>query len=187
MPNHTASDYIKLLKLHPHVEGGYFAEVYKSADNVKPIDAARYENEERCAGTSIFFLLEKDDFSAWHALRSDEIWHFYDGSPVQIHVIDPKTHKLTTYLLGNPTQDANAIFIVAIKAGCWFSAEVKDKTSFCLVGCTVNPGFDYKDFQLANRAALSGEYPAYKDIIERLTRVTANDFSSLLPPLKHIQ
>lgn len=168
MPKFTAEEYIQKLNLQSHIEGGYFNEFYKAKDLVNPVETEKYVDGARSAGTSIYFMLNKEGFSAWHRLKSDEIWHFYDGSPIDIHVIDPNTRKLTTHTVGNPIDDNKAQFQVVIPAGCWFAAEVRDKSSFGLVGCTVNPGFEYKDFELANKKAMAYQYPAYKDIIERL-------------------
>lgn len=176
------TNYVKLLKLESHVEGGYFKLFYKSSDKVKPlseryhqersqIDAQEEKSVERHAGSSIYFLLEKQEFSAWHRLKSDEVWHYYDGgSPIEIHVID-HDGQLKTYVLGNPCITENASFQIAVKAGVWFAAEVRDKQSFGLVGCTVSPAFEYGDFELADRKQLSSQYPAHESIIYRLTRI----------------
>jgi predicted cupin superfamily sugar epimerase len=102
-------------------------------------------------------------------LESDEIWHFYKGSAVKIHVID-KEGNLSKVLLGDFTKTSGASFHVIIKAGDWFAAENVDKTSYCLVGCTVSPGFEYVDFKLADREKLSLKFPQHSAIIERLTR-----------------
>lgn len=173
-------DYINLLKLERHIEGGYFVQNYKSSDRVK-LKNTRYtslfsnntqtqeETIERSAGTAIYFLLNEKDFSAWHKLQSDEIWHYYDGaSPLAIHIID-RNGKLTTHMLGNPRLTTSASFQVVIKADQWFAAEVVDKKSYCLIGCTVSPGFEYQDFQLANRNELISQFPQHEKIISRLT------------------
>ncbi len=169
MPKSTAKHYVDTLQLTPHIEGGYFNQNYQSQDSVKPT-AARYQNEERRAGTSIFFLLEKEDFSACHTLNSDEIWHFYDGCPVLVHTIDPQNRRLTTHILGHFVDHSDANLQCVVVAGQWFAAETSDKTSFSLVGCTVNPGFDYKDFRIASRDSLVNTYPEHTEIIEKLTR-----------------
>lgn len=164
----SAKDYIAKLGLIPHEEGGYFIEIYKSKDQVKPLNP-RYGNDIRNAGTSIFYLLEKGNFSAWHILKSDELWHFYDGSSVKIYTIT-SSGKLITHILGNPSYHASAAFQIVISAGNWFAAELIDKSSFCLVGCTVAPGFDYQDFKLGDRKNLIAQYLQHKDIIEKFSR-----------------
>ncbi len=165
----SAEDYIELLSLERHVEGGCFSLYYRANDSVMPLDS-RYQSQERCAGSSIYFLLDKQDFSAWHRLKSDEIWHYYDGdSCIDMHVID-ENGVLTRNVLGNPGMIKNASFQVVIKAGCWFAAELQDKSSFALVGCTVSPGFEYEDFELGNRVTLSNQHPEHASIISRMTR-----------------
>ena len=159
--------------LQPHPEGGYYARTFQSDDNVKSLNKDRYNNESRYAGTAIYYLLRGNDFSAWHCLKSDELWHYYRGSPVKIHVID-KSGTLTTHLLGDAIDNADASFQLAIKAGNWFAAEPLDKTSYSLVGCTVSPGFDFKDFKLGDRESLSMQFPNHSDIIKQLTRITEN-------------
>lgn len=183
IPNATrlsAKDYISKFKLESHQEGGYFSINYKAKDTVLPLNP-RYQNTansqdslqpQRAAGSSIYFLLEKQDFSAWHKLNSDEIWHYYDGaSPLDIHVID-QNGNLKTYILGNPRNTKDASFQVVISAGDWFAAEVRDKSSFSLIGCTVAPGFEYCDFELANRKNLAAQFPQHVDVINKLTRLT---------------
>jgi predicted cupin superfamily sugar epimerase len=168
--------YIELLDLKKHVEGGYFKVVYVSGDKVKPINP-RYQNSDsqdlsiqRSAGSSIYFYLEKNDFSAFHRLKSDEIWHYYDGgSPIDIYIITP-SGQLIKQILGSPAITPEASFQVIISAGSWFAAEVRDKFSFALVGCTVSPGFEYVDFELADRESLIKEYPHFRELIKKFTR-----------------
>ncbi len=164
---------IKRFNLLPHPEGGYYARNFLSTDTVKSTNKERYNDENRSAGTSIYYLLQGHNFSAWHSLKSDEIWHHYTGSPVKIHVID-KQGNLTTHLLGNPLENPKASFQVVITAGNWFAAEITDKTSYSLVGCTVNPGFEFKDFKLADRDTLSAEFPQHSAIINQFSRTVQN-------------
>lgn len=161
---------VKNLGLQPHPEGGFYKQAFKSPHRVKSLDKNRYDDEERHAGSAIYYLLNRHDFSAWHRLKSDELWHHYSGSTVRIHIID-KEGNLSSYLLGDPLKNANATHQVHIPAGCWFSAENVNKTSYSLVGCTVTPAFEFKDFELANRESLSRTYPQHTDIINRLTRI----------------
>jgi predicted cupin superfamily sugar epimerase len=191
----TASDYKNILQLEKHIEGGYFKVCYTSEDEVIPLDDRYRANEpqinihdnkrmslsieKRSAGSFIYFMLEHQDFSAWHRLKSDEIWHYYDGgSPIDIHTIDPDG-ALQTHTLGNPEMTDYASFQVVITAGRWFSAEVRDKLSFGLVGCTVSPGFEYKDFELANKKDLVAKFPKHSAIINRLTHAKPNHSNAL--------
>ena len=174
--------YVDILKMDGHQEGGYFSLLYKSANKVMAYNP-RYHSElshhastkkvaERYAMSSIYFLLEKQGFSSWHRLKSDEVWHYYDGgSPIYIYTID--THgDLQTHILGNPAIMENASLHAVIKAGVWFAAEVKDKLSFGLVGCTVAPAFEYNDFELAesHRDELIRQYPNFTNIIDRFIK-----------------
>ncbi len=168
-------DWINKLKLEKHIEGGYFAEVYKSEDKVIAMNDRYNSNvleqdaNVRHAGSSIYFLLEKQGFSAWHQLKSDEVWHYYDGnSPIIIHFIDDDGNY-TSQMLGHPTKNSNASFQVIVRSGLWFAAELYDKNEYGLVGCTVSPGFEYQDFILADRDKLIEKYPQHTNIIKRLT------------------
>jgi predicted cupin superfamily sugar epimerase len=129
-----------------------------------------FRHENKHAGTAIYYLLEGHDFSAWHSLESDEVWHYYKGSLVNIHVIDMKGN-LTTHLLGDPSEYSDASFQVVIPAGHWFAAEPVDKLTFSLIGCTVTPGFDFRDFISADRATLINLFPQHHTLITQFTRV----------------
>lgn len=159
---------IRTYQLQSHPEGGYYVQTYRSQDEVKPSNVERYQNETRSAGTSILFLLNKNDFSAWHVLRSDEIWHYHKGSAIKLHVID-ETGQLSTKILGDPLLVKDAEHQVCMKAGNYFAAENIDKSTYSLAGCTVTPGFEYKDFHLCSRSELLQKFPQHLNMIERLT------------------
>ena len=170
-------NWVEELNLERHIEGGYYNLFYKSSEKVVSIRNKYKDNvtNERAAGTSIYFLLEKNDFSAWHKLKSDEIWHFYDGkSALNIHTIS-KDGQHQVEILGHPTLAKDASFQLLVKAETWFAAELQDKSSFSLVGCSVFPGFEYQDFILADRGKLTLEYPKHSEIIKQLTheKITA--------------
>ncbi|MGA9978961.1 MAG: cupin domain-containing protein [Candidatus Sulfotelmatobacter sp.] len=163
-----ANYWIKNLRLEPHPEGGFFRQTYK-ADLVLPHEALPPQfTGARPASTAIYFLLERKSFSAFHRLRSDELWHFYVGAPVLIHVIS-ESGGYSKVLLGSDPESGEALQAV-VKAGCWFASHLKDSKSFALVGCTVAPGFDFEDFELAKRDELTRRYPQHRELIERLTR-----------------
>lgn len=122
----------------------------------------------RAASTAIYFLLEGENFSGFHRLRSDEVWHFYAGAPLTVHVIDPKG-KYSTILLGS-SFEAGQVFQAVVRAGCWFASHIADWKSWALVGCTVAPGFEFEDLEMAKRAELVERYPEQREVIERLTR-----------------
>ena len=161
---HDARYWIQKLKLDPHPEGGYYRQTYKSE---LQISAASLPGP-RAASTAIYFLLEGENFSAFHRLRSDELWHFYAGSPLLVHVID-RAGSYSTLLLGNDP-GAGQAFQAAVPAEHWFASHVADWNSWALVGCTVAPGFEFADFEIAHRAELIGQHPQHQAIIQRLTR-----------------
>lgn len=161
-----AKEYIEKLDLNKHPEGGYYKEIYRSAESFYVPDYTYKNKKERNFSTSIYFLLEGNDKSYFHKLASDEIWHFYDGSELRIVVID-ESGNLSEYFLGKNSGNFQQI----IPKNCWFAAEVLEKDSFALIGCTVSPGFDFEDFILANREKLLKLYPQHEKIIKKFTRV----------------
>ena len=163
----TAADYVQHLAMHPHPEGGYFVETYHSAEIIAQSALPNRFRGPRSYSTAIYFLLEKGQRSALHRIQSDEVWHFYAGGPLSVFVIAP-TGDLSVIRLGNRTDGAE-VFQAMVPAGCWFGALPADDTNFSLVGCTVAPGFDFADFELADYTALSEAFPQHRAIIERLT------------------
>jgi len=134
----------------------------------------------RTASTAIYFLLEGENFSAFHRLRSDEMWHFYAGSALVVHVIDA-AGEYSSIRLGN-CSTRGEVFQAVVKAGCWFASEISRDShvsqrrrdtghpTYALVGCTVAPGFEFEDFELARPEELVGKFPEHRELIERLTR-----------------
>ncbi len=155
---------IDKLDLKPHPEGGYFSETYRSKEK---ISLPGFEGD-RHFSTAIYFLLTSDNFSAFHRLKQDEVWHFYQGSSLFVHVIDTGG-KYTRHRVGLDFANGETPQLV-VKAGDWFGSSVADENSYSLVGCTVAPGFDYRDFEMGKREELLKLFPDHKEIIERLTR-----------------
>ncbi len=163
-----AKYWIKKLNLEAHREGGFYRQTYK-ADQVLPRESLPPQyTGPRPASTAIYFLLERKSFSAFHRLRSDELWHFYVGPPVLAHVIHA-AGEYSKILLGSDPE-AGQVLQATVKAGCWFASHVKDQKSFALVGCTVAPGFDFEDFELAKREELTRQCPQHRQLIGELTR-----------------
>jgi predicted cupin superfamily sugar epimerase len=162
-----ADYWIEKLGLQKHPEGGYFKETYRSNEIIlKQALPARF-NGDRVFSTCIYFLLNKKEFAAFHVIQQDEVWHFYEGSSLTIHIIDPKG-DYSTVKLGRDIENGESLQAV-VRAGCWFAAAVDNKEAFSLVGCTVAPGFDFADFKIADRKKLVDLYPEHKDIIEKYT------------------
>ncbi len=166
----TADDWIERLQLERHPEGGWFRETYRSPDVLVPAGLPSRFGGPHAASTAIYFLLRGSEFSAFHRLTSDEMWHFYDGTPLTVHVIAPDG-SLSQATLGR-TGPTRATFQAVVPAGHWFGATLEDQRpdAFALVGCTVAPGFMFEDFELADRAGLIAQYPQHRALIERLTR-----------------
>jgi predicted cupin superfamily sugar epimerase len=168
MGGKDAGYWIEKLRLEAHPEGGYFRQTYRS-DVVLAREALPAEfTGARAASTAIYFLLEGENFSAFHRLRSDEVWHFYLGDPLVVHVIEPEG-TYSSIELGRDLETGQVLQAV-VRAGCWFASHVADWKSFAVVGCTVAPGFDFEDFEMGKRGELGARYPQHGELIERLTR-----------------
>jgi uncharacterized protein len=163
-----ATYWIEKLRLEPHPEGGYFRQTYRSELVIARESLPTGFTGARAASTAIYFLLEGKNFSAFHRLRSDEVWHFYAGGPLIVHAIEP-SGKYSLIRLGRDL-DAGDVPQAVVSAECWFASHVADWKSFAVVGCTVAPGFDFEDFEMGKREELVGRYPRHSELIARLTR-----------------
>jgi hypothetical protein len=175
----TAKYWIKQLRLHPHPEGGYYRETYRSPEIIAKADLPKRYKGDRSFATAIYFLLRGNQFSAFHRLKSDEIWHFYNGSPIFIFVIEKDGHLTTAKLGLNAEEGARPQYI--IKAGSWFAAALAIQNrqpragpplaekSYALIGCTVAPGFDFADFEIADRLKMRRKFPKHGALINKLT------------------
>lgn len=163
-----AKQYINHLQLIKHPEGGYFREVYRSGERILPTHLPKRYKSSRNFSTSIYFLLEGKQFSSFHILKSDELWHFYDGSAVLLYIISQKG-ELSVKKLG---RDQDSALQLTIEKQNWFAAEVEDKKSFALFGCTVSPGFEFEDFELGKRDDLIKKFPQHSVLIKRLTKTS---------------
>jgi len=164
----NADYWIRQLQLSSHVEGGAFKEVYRSELSIAQKALPIFFQGDRNVCTSIYFLLASGQFSAFHRIASDELWHFYYGDPLLIYELG-HAGDLTTHRLG-PNIENGESFQTVVKAGSWFASVPAEGSEYALVGCTVSPGFDFKEFELADRATLSQQYPEHAALIERLTR-----------------
>ena len=159
---------IKKFNLLPHPEGGYFAEIYRSEEVIKKEDLPERYNSSRNFGTSIYFMIDGKNVSNFHRLKSDEFWYFHSGSAIEIHIIyENGSYKIEN--LGNSISE-NETPSVLLPKGCWFGAKLKNQESYGFVSCAVFPGFDFSDFELAERKNLLEKFPQHKDIILELTK-----------------
>jgi len=163
----SIEEIINKLNLKPHPEGGYFKETYRSVGEIKEDSLNTNYQGKRNFSTCIYFLLTSEKFSAFHRIKQDEIWHFYDGSPIRLHIIlEDGNHS--HYLIGRDFAKGEIPQFI-VPGGCWFAAEVINKNDYSLVGCTVSPGFSFEDFELKTRKELISLFPDLEKIITKLT------------------
>jgi len=163
----TAQYWIDKLSLIPHPEGGWLRETYRSGEIIAKESLPEQYDGPRSFCTLIYFLLEFGQVSCLHRLQSDEQWHFYIGSSLTIHIIDPKG-QYTQQQLGSDPEKGES-FQAVIPSGCWFGATVNGPNTYSLVGCVVSPGFDFRDLKLGDRKDLVSSFPQHAAVIEMLT------------------
>jgi predicted cupin superfamily sugar epimerase len=163
-----ADSRIRALGLVPHPEGGFYRETYRSKEFLSAASLPRRYGGRRSLSTAIYFLLRSGEVSRLHRLLSDEVWHFYEGLPLRLHVFMPNG-RYRALELGREGRRAGKLQLV-VPRGAWFGAEVIGRRSFSLVGCTIAPGFDFADFTLGRRTDLLKRFPSHDLVIERLTK-----------------
>jgi uncharacterized protein len=164
----TARYYIDHLQLKPHPEGGFYRETYRSAGTIATSCLPNEVKGDRSFSTAIYFLLQESDFSAFHRIKSDECWHFYEGGTLLIHVLQQNGSYSCTRL-GKNIQEGET-FQYVVPAGAWFASEPAASSFFTLVGCTVAPGFDFADFEMARKENLLRQFPEHELLITRLCK-----------------
>lgn len=160
----SASYWIEHLELIPHPEGGYYKETYKS-EGLLPKGNDDTFPSERSFSTGIYFLLGPNDYSTFHRIKSDEMWHFYEGGPLEVYYFQ---NGLQRIVLGREIDKGQKLQAV-VPANTWFASRPLTK-DYCLVGCTVAPGFDFRDFEMADAKSLHKQFPGNERIISELTR-----------------
>ncbi len=161
--------WIDHLGLEPHPEGGYFKEIYRSPIAV-PDGALPGYDGPRNLGTSIYFLLRDEEFSALHRIKQDELWHFYAGSTLTVHIIDA-AGRYSPIRMG-PDPEAGECLQALVPGGSLFGASLDGGAGYTLVGCTCVPSFDFADFEMPAREELLNRYPRHRELIHRLTRAS---------------
>lgn len=162
-----ASHWVSSLSLSPHPEGGYFKETYRSSATIPVGTFGDRFSGPRNVCTGIFYLLEAGDFSAFHRIRSDEMWHFYAGGALELHIIHDGKHQVAR--IGRDVSGGELLQFV-VPAGAWFASTPAEGSAYSLLGCTVSPGFDFSDFEMASRSELARTFPSHADVIARFTR-----------------
>jgi len=165
----TPEEVIKLLDLKPHPkEGGYFAETYKCGEEISKTALPERYGSQRSISTAIYYMLTPDTCSIMHRLKSDEIFHFYLGDPVEMLQIMPDgTGSITT--LGHNIVNGMKLQVV-VQKGIWQGLKLREGGSFALMGTTVAPGFEYVDYETGNREELVKLCPQYTEMIKILTK-----------------
>ena len=163
----TAEYWIDKLGLKQHPEGGYYKEMYRADENIEQSALPDRYKGDRYFATSIYFLLKAGQYSHFHRILSDETWHFYQGSRLELFVL-AKNGTLVKHLLGPKYQEGER-FQITIPRDHWFGVRAAKKDSYALLGCTVAPGFHFEDFELAKRQMLLKEFPQHAGIIDELT------------------
>ena len=143
----------RLLRLTPHPEGGFFRETYRAAGRLA---------DGRCYSTAILFLLPKGCVSRLHRIKSDELWHFYSGGTLIVVELDAKSGRTRSTRLG-PGRAQHVV-----KAGTWFGARLGPGADYALVGCTVAPGFEFRDLELGRRGEILRRFPRSRKAISGL-------------------
>ena len=136
-----AAELIAALDLRPHPEGGFYRQIFRSEVQVTPLDRRGL----RAALTTIYFLLPEDSFSRWHQVASDEVWHLYEGGPLELLELSASAQFVLRHRLG-PVGSGTDAPVCTIGAGIWQAARPLGQYAF--LGCTVGPGFDFADFRL---------------------------------------
>ncbi len=131
---------VRDLGLAPHPEGGFYRELFRSRRMVRTDDG----RSERWAATTIYYLLRGSDVNKWHRVASDEIWHWYEGAPIELHLLDAQLTRARSEVLG--PVGASSAPVRTVPAGCWQA--VRCTGEYTLAGCTVAPGFEFSDFRL---------------------------------------
>ena len=157
----NAEDIINKLEMLPHPEGGYYKETYRSEEQT-----INKEGNKRNTSTAIYFLLENNNISRFHRIKSDELWFFHQGNAIEI--VSIKNNKLVSITLGNDI-DKGEVPQAVIPSNTWFGSSVKDGSGFGLVSCTVAPGFDFADFEMAKQDELLQEHPMLESVIKKYT------------------
>lgn len=163
-----AQELIARFDMQAHPEGGWFKETYRSKEAIEATALPDRFSGSRFFSTAIYFLLEQGNFSAFHRIKSDECWHFYAGGPLDLYMIH-ENGSFEHVVIGN-RPDKNEHFQFVVPAGCWFASRPTTGAEYSFVGCTVAPGFDFNDFELATGDALVTLFPQHRELILSLCR-----------------
>jgi len=163
-----ARELVERLGMAPHPERGYFVETYRAPLVVDGAGAPLPHGAARAASTAIYFLVTRAAPTTYlHRLKSDELFHLYEGGPLDVLLLGAGAGQVAR--LGGDVAAGERPQLV-IPAGTWFAVELAPEATHVLFGCTVAPGFDFADFELAQGPELAARYPAHAARIGRSTR-----------------
>lgn len=171
------SDYwIAHLQLVPHPEGGFFREVYRSTEDLAAEALPARFGGRRSIATSIIYLLRSGERSVFHRIKSDETWHFYSGAPLELFWLDEKAPGQAGRIVLGPQVHQGEHLQWTVPAGVWFASRPldTDRGDYSLLGCTVSPGFDFSDFEIADQKSLLKLFPASSVLVTCLTLNSAD-------------
>jgi predicted cupin superfamily sugar epimerase len=165
----TAEELIRLLRLEPLPrEGGWYRETYRSPLQLPAAALAPRYQAPRSAATAIYYLLTADSFSALHRLPGDEVYHFYLGDPVEMFQLGPEPGDGGRIITLGPDVGAGQQVQAVVPGGVWQGSMLRAGGTFALLGTTMAPGFDFADYEAADRAVLMAAYPMFAERIARL-------------------
>lgn len=158
---------VSKLNMKTHPEGGWYCKTYESG-LMLPTSLLSGRTGERSCSTSIYFLISGSNFSAFHRLRSDEMWYHHSGGALAIEILD-ENGEHRQQVIGAVEQGYEPQALAP--AGTWFGSHLLENHGWALVGCSVSPGFDFDDFEIGNRENLISEFPRHTELIKLLTRI----------------
>lgn len=164
-----AKDIIDFFGMRPLAcEGGYYVETYRSAEKISQAGLGERYSGDRNYSTAIVYLITAEKFSAMHRVKSDELFHFYFGDPVTMLQLHPQGDS-EVITLGHDILEGQHVQ-AAVRRDSWQGCCLCEGGKFALLGCTVAPGFEFEDFELADRNELLERYPGQRELILKLAR-----------------
>jgi len=155
-----------MFRMKAHPEGGFFSAGSRSSEFLRPDDLPSRYNSPRNLYSSIFFMVTSESPSRFHRLKTDELWHFYKGDDLEIHTISD-TGSYAKYVMSG--RDGVEDFQYLVRRNTWMAATCKGDAGYALAGCSLSPGFEFEDFELADRRSLIELCPKHEDLITQLT------------------
>jgi predicted cupin superfamily sugar epimerase/mannose-6-phosphate isomerase-like protein (cupin superfamily) len=171
-PTGKALEIIKHLNMEKiPAEGPWFILTYRSDDALSAGTLpARYAQGPHVAGSAIYTVQTREDFSAMHLLQTDEIWHFYGGDPLEVLLLYPDGHGETAVVGPDVLHGQHPQFVVP--RGVWQGSRPlgTNAAAYTFFGNTLAPGFEYADFAIGYRDELQKQYPKFAAKIAEFTR-----------------